>query len=251
MNRNPYKWWNLLLYLGVIIVNALSVTLPLGGRSTGEISDMYYTYLTPAGYAFAIWSLIYLLLGGFVIYQLRSSPGGIAAGKSAGIWFILSCVFNMSWLILWHYLHIELSLAAMLLLLFSLIVIYRNTRIADIHTVGYTWLVKLPFSLYLGWISVATIVNVSIVLQKNKWDGFGLGDSTWAVIMLCVGLLLAILVSYPHRDSIYPLVFVWAYVAIALEHKEAANVFGTALTAAGLLLLYSLWLLLTPRRKIS
>lgn len=248
---NPYKWGNLLLFLGVIAVNTLSVTLPLGGNSTAEISDRYHTYLTPAGYAFSIWSVIYLLLAGFIIYQFRSDSGGRDSVKRIGIWFMLSCVFNMSWLILWHYLHIELSLVAMVLLLLSLIIIYRRTRFIPNPTAGEKWLVKLPFSLYLGWISVATIVNVSVVLVKNDWGGFGLSGPFWAVIMLCVGTVLAVLVSFPYRDSIYPLVFVWAYIAIAIEHKDTNEVYFTGLIAAGLLLLYSIWLLLTPRRSRS
>ncbi|MEK4518762.1 tryptophan-rich sensory protein [Paenibacillus sp. FSL H8-0122] len=248
---NPYKWGNLLLFLGVIAVNTLSVVLPLGGNSTAEISDRYHTYLTPAGYAFSIWSLIYLLLAGFIIYQFRSDTGGRDSVQRIGIWFMLSCLFNMGWLLLWHYLYIELSLVAMVLLLLSLIVIYRKTRFIADPTTGEKWLVKLPFSLYLGWISVATIVNVSVVLVKNDWDGFGLSAPFWAVIMLCVGTLLAVLVSYPYRDSIYPLVFVWAYIAIAMEHKDTNEVYFTGLIAAGLLLLYSIWLLLTPRRSRS
>jgi len=247
--KRPYSWWNALFFLGVIIVNVLSVTLPIAGNSTAEISDMYKTYLTPAGYAFAIWSIIYLLLGGFVIYGFQSSSAARNSVQALGIWFVVSCICNMGWLLLWHYLHIELSLLAMVLLLASLIIIYRKTRIIPSPTTGQQWLVKLPFSIYLGWVSVATIVNVSIVLHKNNWDGFGISDSTWAVIMLIVGMLLAVLVSYPNRDCIYPLIFVWAYIAIALEHKEADYVFITALVTAGLLFLYSIWLLLTPNPK--
>jgi translocator protein len=249
LRNNPYKWWNLLFFLGVIIVNTLSVVLPLGGNSTGEISDKYHTYLTPAGYAFSIWSIIYLLLAGFVIYQFRPNTGSRDSVQSIGIWFVLNCIFNMSWLFLWHYLYIELSLVAMVLILVSLIVIYRKTRAIDHPTTGEQWLIRLPFSIYLGWISVATIVNVSVVLEKNNWDGFGLSDPAWAVIMLCVGTLLAVIVSFPHRDPIYPLVFVWAFIAIALEQRETSSIFVTGAVTAGLLLLYSLWLLLTPHRR--
>lgn len=250
MRRNhPYKWLNLLFFLGVIAVNVLSVTLPLGGHTTGEISDKYHTYLTPAGYAFSIWSLIYVLLAGFIVYQLRSGTGSRNSVQSIGIWFVLSCIFNMSWLFLWHYLYIELSVAAMLLLLLSLIVIYRKTRNITQPTTGESLLVKLPFSIYLGWISVATIVNVGIVLEKNDWNGFGLSDPAWAVIMLCVGVVLAIAVSFPYRDGIFPLVFSWAFLAIALEHRDTGNVFITASIAAGLLLVYGLCLLFTPRRR--
>lgn len=246
---NPYKWWNLLFFLGMILVNVLSVTVPLGGKSTGEISDMYQTYLTPAGYAFSIWSLIYILLAGFIIYQFRQYTGSRDSVRAIRFWFVLSCVFNMAWLFLWHYLYLELSLAAMVLMLFTLIVIYRITRRITHPTTGERWLVKLPFSIYLGWISVATIVNVSVVLEKNNWDGLGLSDSTWAVIMLCLGTLLAVAVSYPNQDSIYPLVFVWAFIAIALEHKDADNVYITGMITAGLLFIYSIWLSLTPHHR--
>jgi hypothetical protein len=249
LRNNPYKWWNLLFFLGVIAVNTLSVVLPLGGNSTGEISDKHHTYITPAGYAFSIWSLIYLLLAGFIIYQFRQSTGSRDSVQSIGIWFVLSCIFNMGWLFLWHYLYIELSLAAMVLMLVSLIVIYRKTRRIDYPTPGEQWLIRLPFSIYLGWISVATIVNVSVVLYKNDWGGFGLNGITWAVIMLCVGTLLAVIVSFPYRDCIYPLVFTWAFFAIALEQRDTDSIFVTGSVTAGLLLLYSLWLLFTPRRR--
>lgn len=248
-SNNPYRWLNLLFFLGVIAVNILSVTLPLGGNTTGEISDKYHTYLTPAGYAFSIWSLIYVLLAGFIVYQLRSYTGSRDSVRSIGIWFVLSCVFNMGWLFLWHYLYIELSVAAMVLLLITLIVIYRKTRSITSPTTGEKFLVKLPFSIYLGWISVATIVNVSTVLEKNDWNGFGLSDTSWAVIMLCVGALLAIAVSFPYRDFIFPLVFSWAFLAIALEHRDTGNVFLTASIAAGLLLVYSIWLMFTSRGR--
>jgi len=100
--NNPYKWWNLLFFLGMITVNVLSVTVPLGGRSTGEISDMYHTYLTPAGYAFSIWSLIYILLAGFIIYQFRQHTGSRDSVQAIRFWFVLSCEFNMALLFLWY-----------------------------------------------------------------------------------------------------------------------------------------------------
>lgn len=243
------RWLCLLFYLGVLTVNALSVFLPLGGNSTKEISDMYYTLITPAGYAFSIWSVIYFFVGGFILYQFLNYAISRELLRAIQFPFILSCIFNMSWLILWHYLYIELSLAAMLCLLVTLAVIYRNIVIAPALTTGQRWLIRLPFTLYLSWICVAFIVNVSIVLEKNEWSGLGLPDTAWAVIMLCVGALLAVVASYPYRNYVFSLVFVWAYTAIAVEHKDNIYVLLTSLAAAVLLLFYSIWLFLAPRMK--
>lgn len=250
-HSNRYRWLNTLFYIGVLAVNTLASTLPLGGNSTGEISDRYKTFLTPAGYAFSIWLLIYLLLGGFIVYQLRRAGAERESVRSISPWFIASCVFNMAWLFLWHYLQIELSVAAMALLLITLIVIYRLTRRIDRPTAGEKILVRLPFSIYLGWISVAAIVNVGTVLVKHNWNGFGLSGEYWAAIMLGIAALLAILVSYPYRDSLYPLIFVWAFIAISVEQRESQIVRVTALAGAALLLLYSVWLLFFRGRTSS
>lgn len=247
--RNPYKWWNIVFYIGVIIINTLAVVLPLGGRSTGEISDMYPTPITPAGYAFSIWSVIYLLLAGFVIYQANRSHEGRDSVQAIGIWFVLSCIFNMSWIILWQYLYIELSLIAMFALLFSLLVIYRRTRAVTFPTLGETWFVRLPFSVYLGWILVATLVNVAVVFSKNEWDGFGLSSPGRAIIMLAIGAILAVLISYPARDGVLPLVFVWAYIAIALKQQDTRNVYLVAGLLALILFVYAIWLLIIRTRE--
>lgn len=241
--NQAYRWLNLLFYLGVIVVNILSFTLPLGGNSTKAISDMYHTLLTPAGYAFAIWTVIYAGLGGFILYQFFSSP---ASGKWIEAFspaFIMSCLFNMAWLILWHYLYIEASLLAIIGLLAMLLIIYRHVAKLRTPTLGQRWLVQVPFSLYAAWVTVATIVNVSIVLQKNNWDGWGLSPTAWAVIMLCVGAVLAVWASWPYSNIVYPLVFVWAYVAIAVEQRDNSRVFLTALTLAAILLVYAIALI--------
>lgn len=249
LKSNPYKWWNLLGFIAVIIVNALANTNVLNGMKTGEISDKYPTLITPAGYAFSIWSLIYLLLLGFIIYQFRRTTESRESVQRIGPWFVLSCLFNVTWLLLWQYLYIELSVVAMVLLLLSLIMIYVRTRRIHYPTPGEMWFVKLPFSLYLGWISVATIVNVGVALEKNDWDGFGLSAPTWAVIMLLVGAVLAILVSFPYRDSIYPLVFVWAYVAIGIKQRDVAeNVFVAAFILAAILFIYAIYLFFARNR---
>ncbi|MBP2001634.1 hypothetical protein J2Z69_002679 [Paenibacillus shirakamiensis] len=247
---NVYRWWNLLLFIGVIVVNTLAVTIPLGGRSTGEISDMYHTSITPAGYAFSIWGVIYLLLAGFVIYQLLHSQVNRESVQTIGIWFSVSCLFNILWIILWQYLYTELSLLAMAGLLVSLIMIYRRIRaIRGSFTWGEILLVRLPFSIYLSWICVATLVNVAVVLSKNGFSGWGLSNPQWAIIMLTVGAFLAIWVSYSSKDGIFPLVFVWAYIAIAAEQHETKNVYLVAGALAIILFIYAIWLLIQRARS--
>lgn len=124
---------------------------------------------------------------------------------------------------------------------------YVRTRTPQ-PTRGEMWFVKLPFSLNLGWVSVATIINIAVALEKNEWSGWGLSDTTWAIIILLIGTILAIMVSFPYRDSIYPLVFVWAYVAIAVEHPNHENVRLAALILAAIILVYALWLFFARNR---
>lgn len=246
---NTYKWFNLLFFIAVIVVNALSQLLPINGKTPKDISDMYYTLITPAGYAFSIWSIIYILLAGFIVYTFRSSTPNSEAVQSISVWFIISCVFNIAWIFLWHYLYTEWSLLAIVGLLISLIFIYRNTRAINRPTSGEHWFVQLPFSIYLGWISIATIINVAVVLTKNNWDGFGISDVRWSLIILGVGAILAVLAVYPYRDGVYPLVFVWAYVAIAVEHRDENVIFLEAIILAVILFIYSIWLLYLNRSE--
>ncbi|NMO98098.1 tryptophan-rich sensory protein [Paenibacillus lemnae] len=250
-HKHPYRWWNAAAFAAVITINILSNALPLGGRNTGDISDQFYIYITPAGYAFSIWSLIYVLLAGFVIYQLRRDTSSRDSVRATGIWFILSCIFNMAWLFLWHYLYIEWSVFAMLLLLASIFVLYRKTRGISSPSPGERWLVKLPFSIYLGWVSAAFLVNVGIVIYKNGWSPLGLSELGWSIALLCIGVILAVAISYPPRDGILPLVFVWAYIAIAVEHRDEGTIMLTAFVLGALVFLYALWLMIFKRRQHS
>ncbi|MDO7906676.1 tryptophan-rich sensory protein [Paenibacillus sp. JX-17] len=249
MNRShPYRWLNVIAFAAVIIVNYLAMSLPIGGRSTSEISDTYPTLITPAGYAFSIWSLIYLLLAGFVIYQASRGKDRESV-HSIGIFFVLSCVFNIAWIFLWQYGYVEIALVDIVLLLLSLIVLYVRTRAIERPSLGEIWFLKVPFAIYLGWVSVATILNVSIALVKNNWNGFGISAETWAVVVLLIGAVLAVLVSFPYRDSVYPLVFVWAYIAIASKQHDNSTVLYTSWILAGLLFLYAVGLFFLRNRS--
>ncbi|AOZ92448.1 tryptophan-rich sensory protein [Paenibacillus crassostreae] len=246
--HNFYMWITLVSFIIMLIVNCLANTTLLGGRTTGEISNMYPTYMTPAGYAFTIWIVIYILLAGFIYYLFRQNNIGRKSISSIGIVFTLSNIINILWLLLWQYLYIELSVVAMLLLLLTLIHLYRRTMQITNLTIIEQWIVKLPFSLYLGWISIATILNIAIVLSKNEWGVFDLEERTWAVLMLCIGGVVALLSSYPYRDSVIPLVYIWAYIAIALKQRNDEQVFLAASILIVILFVYSMWLFLIRNR---
>lgn len=247
MSVKLLKWGNLIALLVTIVINGLAEWLPFNGITTGEISAKFPVKITPAPYTFSIWGLIYLLLLLFAIYQL--SPRRQSLVERIGYLFMISCLFNVGWILLWHYLYSQvwLSLIAMIGLLLSLIFIFHNIRIERNPSKSEQWLARLPFNVYLGWISVATIVNVSVVLYDLEWNGFGLSDVTWTVIMLCVGSILAWLVGVPYRTPVFMLVFVWAYVGIAVANRDINLIFYTALGLAALLALLAITVPFRPR----
>lgn len=246
--RNPYKWLNAAGFILVVVINALANILPIGGRTTGEVSALYPVLITPAGYAFSIWSLIYILLAGYIILSFLPSQRQRHMAERTGIWFLISCVANAGWIILWQNLLIGWSVIVIIILLFSLIQMYLRTRRLPSPTAGETWFVDIPFRIYMGWVSVATLINITVWLSKIGWNGFELGDKTWAIILLIIGSLIALLVSYRYRDFITPLVFVWAYIAIGVKQSDILPVSYTAISLAALIFLFALWIFLKRKK---
>ena len=203
MNRDTLRQVLVVLaVIAVIAVNIIAVALPLNGLDTGEISDRFDIYFVPAGYVFSIWSLIYLI-----------------------------------WLFLWHYEVFNFTLVAMLAILLSLIAIYLRLDVGRVQvSTGEKWCVNIPFSTYLGWISVATIANTTQLLYYLGWNGWGISPEIWAVIMLAAGVVISAAMSLRRADIAYSLVLVWAYVGIALEHASTSIVATSAWIAAGLIL---------------
>ena len=176
---------NVLAVVATIGINGLANALPLNGQTTGAISDRFRVYFVPAGYVFSIWGLIYLGLIAFAVFQALPSERSNRRLERGGYLFVLSCAANIVWLFLWHYEQFVLTMMAMVILLLSLIAIYLRLGIgrAQISKVE-RWLVDVPFSIYLGWVTVATIANATSVLDYVKWNGWGLAPTTWAVVML-------------------------------------------------------------------
>jgi hypothetical protein len=239
MNRDTLRQWLVLIAaIGTIIFNVLANALPLNGLNTGEISDRFQVFFVPAGYVFSIWGLIYLGLIAYGIYQVLPAQRENPRLRRVGYLFLLSCLANVAWLFLWHYEVFEFTLVAMLVLLFSLIAIYLRLEIGlESVTSGEKWAVQIPFSIYLGWISVATIANVTQLLYYLDWGGWGIAPEVWAVIMLAAGVIISALMSLTRRDIAYSLVLVWAYIGIAQKQSETALVATSALIATGLILL--------------
>ena len=239
MNRDLLRQTAVVLAVtATIIVNGLANALPLGGQTTGEISAQFQVYFVPAGYVFSIWGLIYLELVFFAIYQALPSQRENPRLRRIGYPFVLSCLANIAWLFFWHYQYFVLSLVAMIILLLLLIIIYLRLEIGrGVVPAGEKWLVHLLFSIYLGWISVATIANASSVLDYINWGGWGLSPEIWTVIMLLAGVGLSAAMLFSRGDIAYALVIIWAFAGIAIENSATVVVTVSAWIAAGLVAL--------------
>ncbi len=234
--------------LATIVVNGLANALPLNGQQTGEVSDRFPIYFVPAGYVFAIWGVIYLGLLTYAVYQALPAQRENPRLRSIGGLFVLASVANIVWIFLWHYEAFPATMAAMLVLLVSLIAIYLRLGIGRSSVSrAETWLVRVPFSVYLGWITVATVANASQLLYSLGWNGGPISPQTWAAIMVFVATVVGLLMTITRRDVGYLLVLVWAFIGIALKHAGTPLVSITAWVATGAVAVLVVWSLLSKR----
>ncbi len=223
-SRLPIIILNIVALAVTLLLNTLATTLPLGGRTTAEISDSFKILFVPAGYVFSIWGLIYLALIGFAVFQALPAQQHNRWVRATDGWFLLTCLANSLWLLLWQYGFYPPTLVLMLTLLAALIVIYRRLAALGPAEAASRWLVRIPFSLYLGWITVATVANASAVLVDLGWDGSPLTQVTWTVLMIAVAAGLALLMPYRHRDLTYAGVVVWALIGILVKQMAYAPI---------------------------
>ena len=223
---------NLLSVILALMVNILATTLPLNGQNTGEISDRFQVYFVPAGYVFSIWGIIYLGWIAFTLFQLRSSQRENIRLRQLGYSFALSNLANAAWLFCWHYNQFGLSVLIMLALLGLLITSYLRLHVnrSTVTRLEY-WSVDVLFSIYLGWITVATVANISDWLYLIRWDGFGISPQAWAVIMLAIASLLGFVMALARKDVGYLLVLVWAFIGIALKQSSSLVVISAWISA--------------------
>lgn len=220
MNTKLLKISTLGAYIVMVAVNYLAIFLPIAGRQTGEISDSYPNLFAPAGYAFSIWGVIYTLLGIYAVYQLWQSKNEVVAKINR--LFAANALLNAAWIFAWHYDYIGISVLIMAGLLFTLI------RMADILRAGNltkkeSWLIRLPFSVYFGWITVATIANITVFLVSIGWNRFGLSEIFWTIAILLVGALIGSWRMLKDRAIAYGLVLLWAYGAILSKHLSMSG----------------------------
>ncbi len=209
-----------MFFILTVIINSLAgSTKIIGGRNTADVSNTFSTLVTPAGYVFAIWGVIYILLGSFVVYQALPSQKGKEYLNKIGWLFILSSIVNIAWLFAWQYEYLNLSVLLIFALLVTLILIYIRLGIGKSKAaLNEKLAVHLPFSVYLGWITVATIADVAATLVSYNWDGFGISPSTWAIFLVAIVLVITLLMLSTRRDVAYALVIIWALIGIGVNH---------------------------------
>jgi hypothetical protein len=200
---------NVIFLIAVIYVNYLANALPINGKNTGELSNQYANLFVPAGITFAIWGLIYLMLITFAVLQFVPA---YRAGVNEEPYFVLSCFFNIAWIFAWHYEFIFLSILCMLSLLATLALI-NFKLISERRTL------KLFFGVYLGWICIATIANITALLIAIKWDGFGISEVSWTITLISAGILVACLNMYLLKNPFLAISVIWAFYGIVLKRS--------------------------------
>lgn len=221
------RFLNVVAVVATLIINALSQILPFNNQTSAQIANSFQNnYFLPANYVFSVWSIIYIGMIAFAIYQARSER---PAATSLGWWFIVSCICNCLWLFCFHWELFPLSMVFMIGLLISLIVMYRRLRAPGLVLSNQDrWFIVAPISVYIGWITVATIANATYVLLDANWNGFGIPNETWGAIMIIVGGMIGGAFANINRDPIYAAVIVWAFVGILTRHPEVPAVAGSA-----------------------
>ena len=210
---------NVIFLLAVVYVNYLANALPINGKNTGELSNLYPNLFVPAGITFAIWGLIYLMLMTFAVLQFMPDYRTAVTEEP---YFILSCFFNIAWIFAWHYEFVFLSLLCMLALLGTLALI--NFKLMQERKT-----LKLFFGVYLGWICIATIANVTALLVSLNWDGMGISAVAWTITMIAAGILVVSLNIYLLKNPFLAISVIWAFYGIVL--KRSADEPSIVLTA--------------------
>jgi len=232
MHRPVHDWGgNLAAFAFVIVINVLSNALPINGQTMPEISAKYPSLFTPAGFTFSIWGVIYLALLVFVVWQALPAQRSDERVAAISRYFQLNCLLNGTWLIAWHYDLLALSLLIMLGILITLVLIYRSLRTERSAPLRLRYLVlALPFSLYTGWITLASIANASALQTGFGWDNVGLSAVQWTFLKLALAGSVGASLVLKHRDPVFGAVVVWGAYGISIMQSATPSVAGAATT---------------------
>lgn len=211
------KLINIIAFMVMIALNYMANALPLGGKTTGELSAQYPNLFVPAGITFSIWGIIYILLLGFIILQFMTENKAMV--DAIGWLFVVSCILNALWIVFWHYQHLFLSLTVMLLLLATLIIInYRLIPHPGVIT-------RAAFGIYLGWICIATIANATALLVWVGWQGWGISAEWWAAAMVFAGTAVTVILLGYFRNPFTGIAVLWALAGIIAARSWPAHRF--------------------------
>jgi hypothetical protein len=239
------KILNVLALLIVLLVNYLANALPLNGQLSAVVSNKYYNEFAPAGITFTIWGVIYSLAIALIVWQFApKNPLKAEAVQRVGFWFVINCVLNASWLFLWHYEFLTLSIVVMIGILYSLVQLNLIENTFSSTNLPTKWLPQATFGIYLGWICVATIANITTWLVQVQWNKFGLSDTFWTGSVIGVGAVTAALLTVRFKNIFIGGAVIWAFIGIILRQNQLHGQFTAISWAAvtwGLAIITSLF----------
>lgn len=238
MNRDLFRQLAVIITtLYALVLNGAANAIPLNGRNTGEISDSFKVLFVPAGYVFAIWGVIYIGLLAYTLYHSLPSERQNPRLRNTGWLAALSSFANGTWIVFWHYGLYALSLVTMLVLLATLTALYLRLEIGKARfNLLEKWTISIPFSIYLGWITVATIANATALFSFLGWDGAPLSATAWTLILLAAGVVIAGLMAFTRSDIAYELVLIWAFAGISVRWMSLSPLNMAGFIAAALVL---------------
>jgi benzodiazapine receptor len=213
MNSTKKAWTNLVLFGVTLFINTLGAVGLINGLSQKAVSDKYVTLITPGPATFSIWGVIYslLLISLIVMIVKKNDTYYQKAAEDISLLFWISCIINSAWIVSFSFLQIGLSTIFILGFLITLSLILQ--KLGRLQT-GKRILLPLTFGLYTGWLFIASVVNIAAWLVKLKWNGFGIPNEGWAVIMLVIAVFLAFAVQMRNHSAVFPLPIAWAYLGI-------------------------------------
>ena len=236
------KYFSLILYSLVIYTNYLANAMPIGGITTGGVSDLLNNLFTPTGFTFSIWGVIYLSLFIFLISLFWISENQKLFFNKVLRLFNINCLLNISWIFAWHYQKFLFSLLVMLGLLYTLILISSLIKSYD-NKLSYIYSISsFSINIYFGWITVATVANFTGLLVSYEWGGFSISEEVWTSIIIIVATIIASFTFITNKAIWYLLPIIWAFYGIYFKHTVTLQgsyplIINTLIFGMGILIL--------------